>query len=1457
MGSGGCEVVLATPGSRAPRARQLNWPAGALVAVLVALVWVLGTPAIASAEEEEEVHLTRQQVSQALFVAGDVARLSDPREGTKQLVFEKALQQIFADEPEIERETAESYVIAMKHALAWKGSPTNASLELMSGNQRVLAILAALERPYGEPTVVLPAAAKLAVTHLAAAALTGASEALAGSRYFEPLADSRSTLLYTSFSPATVLRDTRRMASSNHAFGAARDYLWKSASGESVFSEWPALFEESPVLHLPSSFSALAGEVEAEPDEGLTTTPAKLIENFEVGRRTAEDQLCEHNGNAAQEKEIGVNQPEGGATIPGVPREKCSGGALRDASEAKQAANKPDEELKLKESQKRSEERAAVIEKQRALMASAAELLRPAEAQGAAVLAAEAQAQSDISEGEEKWTEHEEKLAIAHGVKSGLQFAATLGSAIWDFTEEKYSEAAQSLTTACLSIWELVEEPTAESPPNTEDLTLKSVNKLREQMAGFQQYTQEAFRAVSLQVGQLRSQVAQESFEVQGVKLEIGALAQRLAATQQTILQLENRTQTLFAAQVNSELQTAIVDSAGWLRRTGEVLSPAKVHESLVALYKYGTEVANGVLVNHESPPFTFEGASMALGRAGEPQELSEYANYLTRFPVEEGWLAGPVPSSQANATFWDEAARAYAQVMLENPSRASASDIEKLAGLEREGETLARARRPLSEGGHGGATGNVVLNELLAKAEQAVVGDGSGNGVEGNEPLLKQAEEAAKKTFLQRVEATSGVSGDPTKLNLWGGVFQGFYPKPEMESVVNAHYPALELSNAGRFFGVEETKQLPWEITTAIRAGIVTACGSKEPVATAPCGTGTGASTWQVNFETDPKDGIFPSDGELLCSRMRLWKGTTLYYDGFCTLEPPNIRKIIEEELARLQGDAYLSVAEALKAEPAPTEMLAGARALTQAYVELGLPQALSGDPLLERDISGPGVQFLDPEPNTSSPRPVGAEIQALISSWISKVKKNPEEVTTDFLTELKSATQAWAKEVAAHAKPFVEDKVPGSGTPPSGTEHVSEQTRLIESTVNRLLLTQDVFEESKAPTAETIAPTDIGVTEATLKGEVDPYGAEVETCKFEYGSTQTYGHSLPCANKPDPSYEPSLVSAKLTGWTPEGGLHERLVVKTWAGTTYGEDVQVQLAQALRAETGITRRASKTTAWMTGVVYPHGSDVKVCRFFLRRVGQLGELIQAACRKQVGAGTVPVPVAAKIKSLEPGTNYEYWLQAVNGAGEASSGTPSTFTTKPGTRVGLRTSGGELGAGSPMTLVLRDFYLGTSGPGGKYLYCNAGGLTGTVTKIGTKSEVRFDEGVFLGEEVESRCGVTFNWNFEATVFPKLPWNLVFTKGRSGELQFSLGAVTGRTMLEPQLSEPEEQCVYTLPSRQRMAASTSFGPLDALSVPLTPIELTEASGVGECDTEAPVLQGTFELQSEGLQVTSFLK
>lgn len=122
------------------------------------------------------------------------------------------------------------------------------------------------------------------------------------------------------------------------------------------------------------------------------------------------------------------------------------------------------------------------------------------------------------------------------------------------------------------------------------------------------------------------------------------------------------------------------------------------------------------------------------------------------------------------------------------------------------------------------------------------------------------------------------------------------------------------------------------------------------------------------------------------------------------------------------------------------------------------------------------------------------------------------------------------------------------GRGCPPALRDQAggvgAEQSPLLESTINRLRLTRDLLSESKAPTAETISPTGIGPTEATVNGEVNSYGAEIESCKFEYGSSESHGKSVECEAIPQASAEPSVVSAKVTKWTKDGAFHERLVV-------------------------------------------------------------------------------------------------------------------------------------------------------------------------------------------------------------------------------------------------------------------------------------------------------------------------
>jgi hypothetical protein len=77
---------------------------------------------------------------------------------------------------------------------------------------------------------------------------------------------------------------------------------------------------------------------------------------------------------------------------------------------------------------------------------------------------------------------------------------------------------------------------------------------------------------------------------------------------------------------------------------------------------------------------------------------------------------------------------------------------------------------------------------------------------------------------------------------------------------------------------------------------------------------------------------------------------------------------------------------------------------------------------------------------------------------------------------------------------------------------------------------------------TVITEAPTNVGVSEATLNGSVNPEGVAVLACEFEYGITTAYGKTTPCATDPGTGSAPTSVSATVTGLQLTTTFHYRL---------------------------------------------------------------------------------------------------------------------------------------------------------------------------------------------------------------------------------------------------------------------------------------------------------------------------
>jgi hypothetical protein len=76
-----------------------------------------------------------------------------------------------------------------------------------------------------------------------------------------------------------------------------------------------------------------------------------------------------------------------------------------------------------------------------------------------------------------------------------------------------------------------------------------------------------------------------------------------------------------------------------------------------------------------------------------------------------------------------------------------------------------------------------------------------------------------------------------------------------------------------------------------------------------------------------------------------------------------------------------------------------------------------------------------------------------------------------------------------------------------------------------------------------------------ATLRGTVNPNGNALFGCRFEYGTTTGYEHSVPCATTPDSGTGPVDVSADVSGLQSGTTYHFRIAATNVAGTSAGAD--------------------------------------------------------------------------------------------------------------------------------------------------------------------------------------------------------------------------------------------------------------------------------------------------------------
>jgi len=206
-------------------------------------------------------------------------------------------------------------------------------------------------------------------------------------------------------------------------------------------------------------------------------------------------------------------------------------------------------------------------------------------------------------------------------------------------------------------------------------------------------------------------------------------------------------------------------------------------------------------------------------------------------------------------------------------------------------------------------------------------------------------------------------------------------------------------------------------------------------------------------------------------------------------------------------------------------------------------------------------------------------------------------------------------------------------------------------------------VFVNPPAPTVETKPATAITQTTATLNATVNPNGGEVTECKFEYGTTTSYGSTVPCAVAPGGGTSAVSVSAAATGLSPSTGYDFRIVATNMGGTGTGANATfTTLATVGSAPTVVTGSAGAVgsgSASLNATVNPNGENVTECRFEYGTTTSYGS--SAPCTTPPGSGSSAVAVSVPVTGLSANTAYHFRISA-SSSGGTSKGSDAEFTT---------------------------------------------------------------------------------------------------------------------------------------------------------------------------------------------------
>jgi hypothetical protein len=135
---------------------------------------------------------------------------------------------------------------------------------------------------------------------------------------------------------------------------------------------------------------------------------------------------------------------------------------------------------------------------------------------------------------------------------------------------------------------------------------------------------------------------------------------------------------------------------------------------------------------------------------------------------------------------------------------------------------------------------------------------------------------------------------------------------------------------------------------------------------------------------------------------------------------------------------------------------------------------------------------------------------------------------------------------------------------------EHTTYHFRLhVKSSSGEATTADRQFTTTPPPLVTTEGSQGVTTSGATVTAKVNPQGAAITACKFEYGPTASYGSSVACGSLPGAVSEAVTVSAAITGLAASTPYHYRIVATSANGSSTGSDATLTTAAEVVAGGG------------------------------------------------------------------------------------------------------------------------------------------------------------------------------------------------------------------------------------------------------------------------------------------------